>query len=58
MEKPEGKGSFERPRYGEEGNIKMDLDELEWKVMDWVNVAQFRVKCRPVVNTPIKLPIS
>jgi hypothetical protein len=33
VEKPEGKGSFGRPRYREEVNIKMDLHKLGWKDM-------------------------
>jgi hypothetical protein len=31
VEKPEGKGSFGRPRYREEDNVKMDLHEQGWK---------------------------
>ena len=28
----------------------MDLKEMEWKGMDWINVAQDRDECRSVVN--------
>jgi len=33
VEKPEGKGSFGRPRYRGEGSIKIDLHEPGWKDM-------------------------
>jgi hypothetical protein len=35
--KPEGKRPLERPRHRWEGNIKIDLRELGWGGMDWIN---------------------
>lgn len=46
VEKPEGKGSFGRPRYREAGSVKRDLREQGWKDT---------VPKRSVVNRVIKL---
>jgi hypothetical protein len=40
--KPEGKRPLGRPRQSWEDNIKMDLGEVEWDGMDWIDVAQDR----------------
>jgi hypothetical protein len=37
--KPEGKTSLERPRHRWEDNIKMDLQEVGWGGMDWIELA-------------------
>jgi hypothetical protein len=37
--KPEGKRSLGRPRYRLEGNIKIDLREIGWGGMDWIDLA-------------------
>jgi hypothetical protein len=36
-------------------NIKMDLAEIGWGGMDWVDVAQDRDKWRALVNTVMNL---
>jgi hypothetical protein len=33
---------FGRPRHGEEDNIKMDLREIGWESVDWIDMAQDR----------------
>jgi hypothetical protein len=38
--KPEGKRSLGRPGRRLEDNIKMDLREIGWGGMDWINLAQ------------------
>ena len=38
--KPEGKKSLGRPRHKLENNIKVDLWEVGWGEMDWIDVAQ------------------
>ena len=38
--KPEGKRLLQRPQHGWENNIKMDITEIGWDVMDWINLAQ------------------
>jgi hypothetical protein len=49
--KPEGKRQIGRPRCRCEDNIKMDLRETGWNVMDWIHVAQDKDQWRAVVNT-------
>jgi hypothetical protein len=38
--KPEGKRSLGRPRRRWLNNIKMDLREIGWGGMDWIDLAQ------------------
>jgi hypothetical protein len=40
--KPEGKRPLGRPRRRWVNNIKMDLDEIEWGGMDWIDLVQDR----------------
>jgi hypothetical protein len=40
--KPEGKRPLGRPRDMWVDNIKMDLREIGWDVMDWTDLAQDR----------------
>jgi hypothetical protein len=39
---PEGKRPVERPRSRWVDNIKMDLREIEWDGIDWIELAQDR----------------
>jgi hypothetical protein len=48
--KPEGKRPLGRPRRRWEDNIKMDLREIGWDGMGWINMAQDRVQWRALVN--------
>jgi len=50
MGKPEGKRPHGRPRRRWEDNIKMDLQEVRWGDMDWIDLAQDRNMWRDVVN--------
>jgi hypothetical protein len=36
-------------------NIKMDLIEIEWGGMDWIDLVQDRYQWRAFVNTVMKL---
>jgi hypothetical protein len=55
--KLEGKRPLERPRRRGEDNIRMDLREIEWGGMDWIDLAQDRDQWRAVVNTVMNLRI-
>ena len=54
MGKPEGKRPLGRPRHRREDNIKMDLQEVGCKDMEWIDVVQDRDRCRTLVNVVIK----
>jgi hypothetical protein len=49
--KPEGKRPLGRPRRRWVDNIKMDLREIGWDGVDWIDVAQGRDQWRALVNT-------
>ena len=55
--KPEGKGPLRRPRRRWKENIKMDLHEVGCGVMDWIELAQDRVRWRALVNAVMNLRI-
>jgi hypothetical protein len=55
--KPEGKRPLGRPRRRWEVNIRMDLREIGWGGMDWVDLAQDGVQWRSLVNTVMNLPV-
>jgi hypothetical protein len=42
VEKPEGKRPLGRPRRKWVDNIKIDLGEIGWDDMDWIDLAQDR----------------
>jgi len=47
---PDGQRPFGRPRNGREYNIKMDFQELAWRGIVWIGLAQHRGKWRALVN--------
>jgi hypothetical protein len=55
--KPEGKRPLGRGRPRWEDNIKMDLREIGWGGMDWIDLAQDRDQWRALVNTVINLRV-
>jgi hypothetical protein len=55
--KPEGKRPLGRPRCRLVDNIKIDLIEIGWDGMDWIDVAQDRVQWRALVNTAMNLRV-
>jgi hypothetical protein len=55
--KPEGKIPLERKRRRWVNNIKMDLREIGWDGIDWINLAHDKDQWRALVNTVINLRI-
>jgi hypothetical protein len=49
--KPEGKRPLGRPRRRWLDNIKIDLREIGWDRVDWIELAQDRDQWRALVNT-------
>jgi hypothetical protein len=49
--KPKRKRPLGRPRCRWENNIRMDCREIEWRGMDWIDLAQDRDQWRALVNT-------
>jgi hypothetical protein len=47
----EGKRPLGRPRHKWVDRIKMDLREIGWNGVDWMDMAQDRVQWRVLVNT-------
>jgi hypothetical protein len=57
MEKPEGKRPLGRARRRWEDNIRMDLREIGWGGMDWIDLVQDRDQWGAVLNTVMNLPV-
>jgi hypothetical protein len=55
--KPEGRRPLGRPRRRWVGNIKMDLREIEWDGMDWIDLPQHRDQWRDVMSTVMNLRV-
>jgi hypothetical protein len=55
--KPEGKKPLGRPRCRWEDNIKMDLQEVGYWGMDWIQLAQDRDRWRALVNAVMNLRV-
>jgi hypothetical protein len=55
--KPEGKRPLGRQRRRWVDNIKMNLREIGWDGMDWIELAQDRDQWRALVNTVMKLRV-
>jgi hypothetical protein len=53
----EGKRAVDRPRRRWVNNIKMDLGDREWVVMDWIYMAQDRAQWRALVNTKMNFRV-
>jgi hypothetical protein len=49
--KPEGKRPLGRPRRKWEDGFRMDLREIGWRSVNWIQLAQDRDSWRTLVNT-------
>jgi hypothetical protein len=58
VKKPEVKRPLGRPRPRWEDNMKMDLQEVGCGGMDWIELAQDRVRWRSLVNAVMNLRVS
>jgi hypothetical protein len=57
VEKREVKRLLGRPRHKWKNNTKMDLREIEWDCMDWIDLAQNREQWKALSNTVINLRV-
>jgi hypothetical protein len=55
--KPEKKRPLGRPRSRWQ-DVKMDVGEIRWGGMNWINLAQDRGQWRALVNTVMNLWVS
>jgi hypothetical protein len=55
--RPEGRRPLGRPKRRWEDNIKMDLREIEFGNVDWINLAQDRDRWRALVNMVMNLRV-
>jgi hypothetical protein len=55
LENLEGKKPLRRPGHKWKDNIRMDVTEIEWNVVDCIHVVQDKDQWRAVVNTAMKL---
>jgi hypothetical protein len=56
--KSEGKRPLGRPKHRWADNIKMDLREIEWDSMDWIDLTQDRDHWRTLLNKVVNLPVQ
>jgi hypothetical protein len=57
VRKPEGKRPLGRPRHRCVDNIKIDLREIGWDGVVWIDLAQHRDQWRALVNTVLNLRV-
>ena len=57
VEKPEGKKLLRRPTHRLEDNSEMDLQEMGWRGMDGIGLAQDRDRWWALVNAVMNLQV-
>jgi hypothetical protein len=57
VRKPGGKRPLGRPRRRWVDNIMMDLGEVGWGDVDWIDLAQDRNRWRALVNSVLNLGV-
>jgi hypothetical protein len=55
--KPEMKRPLGKPRHRRVDNIRIDLGEIRWDLVHWIDVAQVTDQWRALVNTVTKLRV-
>jgi hypothetical protein len=55
--KPEGKRPLGRPRHRWEDGIRMDLREIVWGSVEWIQLAQDRDQWQALVDTVMNLRV-
>jgi hypothetical protein len=55
--KPEGKRPLRRPKRRWEDGIRMDVRDIDWGSVDWMQLAQDRDRWRAIVNTVMNLRV-
>jgi hypothetical protein len=55
--RPEGRRPLGRPWRRWEDNIKMDLQDVGWRGMDWIELAQDRDRWRALLNAVMNLRV-
>ena len=58
MKRFKGKRPPGRPKRRWQDNIKMDLKEVGWRGMDWIDLTQDRKGLRVIVNAVMKLRVE
>jgi hypothetical protein len=56
--KPEGKRPLGRPRRRWADNIRINLREIGWNGMDWIDLTHDRDQWRALVNTVMNLRVT
>jgi hypothetical protein len=57
MVKPEGRRPLGRPRRTWEDGVRMNLREISWGSVEWINLAEDRDRWRALVNTVMNLQV-
>jgi hypothetical protein len=55
--RPEGRRPLGRPRRRWEDNIKMDIQEVRWVDLDWIDMAQHRDRWQALVSAVMNLRV-
>ena len=55
--KPQGRRPLGRPRRRWDYNIRMDLREVKWGCVDWMELAQDRDRWRALVSAVMNLRV-
>jgi hypothetical protein len=57
VKRPEEKRLLGRPRCRWENNVKMNIREIGWGDMDWIDLEQDKNQWDALVNTVMNLPV-